>query len=225
MRIQIFLTISALPILVLWGLPISILTVPGNLIFAPLLSTFLFISSLIFFLELINMPNNVPIWCLEKLSNFWVKLVPPKHAAWMIYFPQNSWLCFAGGLILAIYLLTKVKQNHRQQTISLGGILLASCLIAKFPFWIDHFQIDIVHRKKRMHIQCHPNGTLTIHDYGILNLPGIEGWINYTLLSTVARKFGTIRLNQVYLERPNQLASKNLGLLREIFGEPIQPSN
>ena len=73
--IQLLVTLISLPILVWWGIPISLLSPIGNLIFTPLLTIFLFLASLIFFLELFYIPNQWLIYLLEIVTRFWNYLI------------------------------------------------------------------------------------------------------------------------------------------------------
>ena len=57
LQVQLFLSLASLPILVAWGIPFSLATVAGNFLFSPFLTLFLLLSSLIFFTELIFIPN------------------------------------------------------------------------------------------------------------------------------------------------------------------------
>lgn len=215
-RIQLFLSLVSLPILVFWGLPISTLTVAGNLFFAPFLTIFLALSSIIFFLELAHVSNHVPIWLLEQLTSIWLKILPSNCQSYLLHFPKSSWACFGLGLITAVYIL--INQNHRlgKQTLILGVILLSSCGIAKLPFWIDTTFLELKHRKQKMQIYYHQDRTLTIHDYGTINhYTGTEGWILFHLVPSLIQKFGTIRVKQLYLHRLTKAGKQNLEILKE----------
>ena len=103
LRIQLFITLVALPILVYWGLTVSILTIAGNIIFAPLLTIFLLLASLIFFLEILHFPNYYVIYLLEQLSCLWLKISPINPKQFWLFFPQTTWLLFLLALLAVIF--------------------------------------------------------------------------------------------------------------------------
>jgi len=74
-QVQLFITTISLPILLSWGLPISLLSPLGNLIFFPVLVLFLLLSSLVFFFEIIHIPNEWLIYCLEKVTLAWFSIL------------------------------------------------------------------------------------------------------------------------------------------------------
>ena len=55
--VQLYLSLMSSPILIYWGLPVSLASPLGNILFNPLLVVFLFFSSLLFFTELLHIPN------------------------------------------------------------------------------------------------------------------------------------------------------------------------
>jgi hypothetical protein len=70
-QLQLFITLCSWPLLLWWGLPLSLLTVIGNILFIPFLTLFILISFFIFFGELVHIPNGFLIFCLEQLSSLW----------------------------------------------------------------------------------------------------------------------------------------------------------
>ena len=81
---HLMVTIISFPILIGWGMPISKVSIIGNLIFSPFLTIFLIISSLTFFTELLCIPNGFLISQLNQLTSFWEK---------GLHFGQKKWLC------------------------------------------------------------------------------------------------------------------------------------
>ena len=216
LRIQLFVTLLAMPILVSWGLAISSLTIFGNIIFAPLLIIFLSISSLIFFLEILYLPNQWLIYLLEKLTWLWLKIQPPCPQQWLLCFPQATWVIFLAAFTLAIYLIS-LKISKLKQVLCLSLILLVSLLFAKLGFWIKTDQIELKHRRAKLLIIYQPNGSLIMHDYGILNQHyGIQNWLCYQLLPTLIKKFGTLTIQDLYLHKSqNQFTNTNLALIKQ----------
>lgn len=109
-----------------------------------------------------------------------------------------------------IYLhLSKTKH-----VLILGVILVTSCAIAKSPIWVRTHTITLTHRHKQMQIDYH-NRTLTLHDSGILNnYAGVESWINYTLIPTLIKTFGTITVKDLHLTQNTPTTIRNLEILK-----------
>jgi hypothetical protein len=215
LRIQLFITLVALPILVYWGLAVSSLTIFGNIIFTPLLTAFLLISSLIFFFELFYIPNYWLIYLLEKLTCLWLKISPPCPKAWLLFFPQTTCILFLGAFLLTIYAIN-LRINLIKQLLLLSLILLTSLFIAKLNFWIRLDQIALKHRKTKLQIFYQPSGTLVIYDYGIMNQRyGIQNWLCYKLLPALIKNFGTLTVSDLYLSKSNQFTKTNVELLQQ----------
>src|SRR5437763_195216 len=87
-QLQLFITLFSLPLLISWGIPLSLLSPLGNLIFGPVLTIFLFLSSLIFFSELIGIPNGLLIALLEKITTWWLCIMHANTQSWLVGFSQ-----------------------------------------------------------------------------------------------------------------------------------------
>jgi len=216
LRIQLFISLVAMPILVYWGLAVSSLTILGNIIFAPLLTIFLLISSLIFFFELLYIPNQYLVYVLEKLTLLWLKIAPPCPHQWLLCFPQITWLIFLIALILAIYTIS-LKISRLKQVLLLGLTLLISLLIAKLGFWINTNELELKHRRAKLQITYQPNRTVIMHDHGVLNQRyGIQNWLCYQLIPALTKNFGTLTVQDLYLHKPqNKFTSQNLELFKQ----------
>lgn len=216
LRIQLFISLVALPILVYWGLAISALSIFGNIIFAPLLTVFLLVSSLIFFLEVLCLPNSWLIYLLEKITQLWLNLSPPCHKIYLLNFPKITWMLFLGALFLAIYVISYLKINQLKQVLLLSLILLTSTWLAKRSFWITTNQIELKHRRASMLIMYQKNGSLIIHDHGVLNQRyGLHNWLCYKLLPAIIQNFGTITVQELHLNKTNQFTDQNLSIFKQ----------
>ena len=71
---QLLLNLFLFPVLVAYGLPISLLQILGNFIFIPIFTIFIFISFLIFISEILYIPNGFFVYLLELLTDiiYWV---------------------------------------------------------------------------------------------------------------------------------------------------------
>ena len=101
---QLIVTLASIPILVGWGLQISLMSFIGNLIFTPILTIFLILSSIIFFTELLGLPNSFVIKILEITTNFWENALNLGKKEWLIGFCHPTTLILFLLPILIFYL-------------------------------------------------------------------------------------------------------------------------
>ncbi len=203
--IHIFLSLIALPILVAWGLPSSWLSPLGNLIFSPLLSIFLLVSSLAFFSELIGLPHAPFDWLLEKLTIFWhwlLKLAP--HNALYGFSSPPCWLLVCIALAAFILLMQPFMRPPTRRLIGLTLMLSISMTILRAS--------DPSSFHATMPCNC---GTITIiraNNQTIVIDPGFIGsrisapsWIAYTFVPELTAKTGSLTIDHLILLKPGIL--------------------
>ena len=214
-RIQIFATLVSLSILTYWGLPSSVLTVLGNIIFTPILTLFLLISSGIFFLELLNLPNQALITALEWLTSQWLKIIPTRPQQYLIALPKACWWIFVIGIVVIVLCIIVFKLNRLKQTILMGTVCLICILIGRLPVWRRNTPLILNYRHKTVTITPHRTG-LIIQDTGTLNYAsGSANWIQYTLVPAIISEFGTLQVQQLILQKSSRSTCKNLALLQK----------
>jgi hypothetical protein len=103
LQTQLIVTIAAVPILVNWGLSISLMTFVGNLLFSPILTIFLMLSSLVFFTQLLHIPNHLLLVILDWFTRTWANVLDLGSQRWLIEFCRPPTL-----LLLAIPVATLV---------------------------------------------------------------------------------------------------------------------
>jgi hypothetical protein len=206
LHLQLFLTIISLPIFLAWGLPISILSPIGNLIFGPVLTLFLFLSSLIFFLELVHLPNSYCITALETVTDWWLAIMHADCKTWLIGFMQPSLL-----FMLAIPVITLIialhKKTYRQHIsiacftfLLVGAGWYLTCAAKKQPavstIPCNRGQVTVVHSNKQT----------TVIDPGYLGQrTNAASWASYTLLPTLIKQTGTTCIDHLILMQPTSM--------------------
>jgi len=201
--IQLFVTLISLPILVSWGLPISSMAPVGNLVFGPFLLAFLGISCLIFFTELLYIPNGVFIWCLEQLTTLWHKLLSFGSTSWLISMPKPSPWFFV--LLLA----ATVAIVHHKRLRSPGNSSL--CFTALLLFAYGYLYLINTPRYAIEHLPCY-NKTITfiktpravaLIDPGVLGSRiSAPSWVEYSLLPHLRSTYGTNCIDHVIVLAP-----------------------
>lgn len=148
-QLQLYLTLISGPILVYWGLPISLASPIGNIVFHPLLTLFLFLSSLIFFCQILHIPHGICIYGLQKTSHLFHYLLGLGSQQWLMGFikPPLWILCCPWGQ-LHVFCCKKTRTPYRSIrmfTYTFDSIGLLSEI---------HLQTIICHRYCLQQWQC-----------------------------------------------------------------------
>ncbi len=221
-HIQAFLTLVSLPILIAWGLPISVLSPLGNLFFSIPLTLFLLLSSLIFFCELLYIPNFLFIFLLDKVTLFWEWAAAGDFKFMMIGFSVPSVLFLIMVPLLACLIIFYKKTHDKRYSCLLLGFLLFSCCVS---FKIrDIYQSSI--QKPFIHISRNTRNkvgkvSLIKHKNSyILVDPGVIGttnsapiWVAYTLIPQIIQDTGTLTIDHVIVLQLNSVLLEALIVL------------
>ena len=205
LEFQLFITLASLPILINWGLPISILSPLGNIIFMPFIMLFLLISSLIFFTELLYIPNNFLISSLEFIYNIWMNIMSYVPFNPLIGFPQPNPLFFIILPIatLAIFTLPFFKKKYYRL---LFAVLLFGTTIG-FVKYIQHPSQElssIICNKGKVTI-INKNNKVAVIDPGYIGRnKSAASWLAYTLMPHIVKTTGHTTINYFILERPTK---------------------
>jgi hypothetical protein len=199
-QVQFFISLISLPVLVAWGLPLSLMTIVGNLVFGPFLTVFLLCSSLIFFSELLHIPNSFLIWMLEKITALWIWFLKWGSKSWMISFPLSTLTLLFLAALLAFVILQHQQWGKREPSGLFFCIIFITVLgVNKLVGAPDSALITC--RKKTVTVTC-SNGKLTLQDHGGLGEKvNPTSWIQYTFLSKLTKTFGTTAIKTVFVNR------------------------
>lgn len=200
-ELQCFLTLVSLPILLYWGLPISLLTFAGNLIFTPFLTIFLLLSTLLFLCYLLHFPDAWLIWLLEQVTAFWHWCLKQASTNWLMPLqkPAFIWCC----IILICALL--IVHTKKPRTITKRALLIASylsvvciCLMFQQP---TIAQLSLPYGKKEI-VLTREDGMITLQDPAALgSKSSSKSWVEYTLLPALISNFGTKQIDVVRSEK------------------------
>lgn len=235
-QLQLFLTVFSLPMLIAWGLPISLLSPIGNLIFGPVLTLFLFFSSLIFFCQLVHVPHAWLVQGLEYLTRAWLYVMHNDAKTWLIGFVQpSSWFLLSISIASLLVLLCTVTNTPRRSIACWSGLFLLLITYSAITRWTT---------PTIAHLPCN-NGEVTIlyaDKKVILIDPGYMGqrisapsWAQYTLMPHVISTYGiatidtiiTLQNNSMTLEALERLCTTAGGISTIYlprFDYPLTPS-
>lgn len=88
-KLQLFLTVVSLPILFWWGLPVSLMSIIGNILFTPFLTIFLLLSTILFITELFFIPNYIIILLVEKIAEIWLVFINLGSPKWLLFLEKT----------------------------------------------------------------------------------------------------------------------------------------
>lgn len=201
LQAQLVLSLASLPILVHWGLPISMMTIIGNVIFSPFLMAFVFLSSLLFFTELCSIPNLWIAYGLNNITEWWSYLLSFGRPEWLCSFvhPGNIFLAVMGAGIIVIltfgtYLHIKIR------LLLLSAALLSatgSLLIYEHYFYTKpHLQ----HRK--FTVSIHKKYGISVYDNGYFaSKKSPDKAVYFELRPYLIKTYGTLKINRIVTNR------------------------
>ena len=120
--IQSYVTLLSLPILIAWGLPFSLYSPLGNLVFNPFILIFLLLSSLIFFGALLGLPIGWLSIALDYITKGWLYCLDCAPHKSSIGFSEPHWL-----ILMLLPLATLAVVHHpltRSRNRSIGCFML-----------------------------------------------------------------------------------------------------
>lgn len=213
-HIQLFISLVSMPILIYWGLPISMLTAVGNLLFAPVLTIFLLLSSLIFFLELLYLPNTWIIWLLEYVTSAWLWLLEWEQKMWLVGFAKPSPL-----LLLAIPLISfAILQNRytykpMRATLCLSVLLIGICAVLKTTEYPAQIVEHVPRASKEVTIIRNNKQVILIDPGCIGSNCSASSWVSYTLIPEIIKQTGSLTVDHFIALQPNGMLFEALDTL------------
>lgn len=213
-QLQLFISLISLPFLIAWGLPISLVSLFSTLLFTPFLTIFLLLSSIIFFLELLNIPNTWFIVPLEWITTAWTMCLKTGSSTWLVGFTQPSFIFLLCIPVCALALLhCTYFTTHAQRATALTIFLLSTCLLLKlFPY---HYKtIDTIPCNKGEITLINHHDTLTVIDPGFIAArPSFESTISYTIIPELIKKTGTTTIDHLVIYKINKRVFDALAFL------------
>lgn len=212
--VQLFINLIAWPLFLGWGIPVTPLSIIGNLIFTPFLTGFLILSSLITLCNLFYLPDIFLIYPLEWLTKSWLMLTNYPVPNCMITFvepPLLLALCAPVGATLII--LHHFFATNERKLLALVG--LYSLLMIAFSLHPRPDHITIPYGSHIITVN-YKDKKLTMIDPGFTRRKSaINQWINYTLLPQLGNKFGRQTLDTLIVQHKNPSALQCAQLLQQ----------
>lgn len=215
-HLQLFISLISLPVLLCWGIPFSLLTFVGNFIFAPILTVFLLLSSLIFFCQLLGIPNGIFIYFLQKLNVGWMFFMQTADNGALVGFarpPLFVLIIIAGA---AACILHWKKINTPLKGIACYSALFAIIIIYLKLCAVPATLIESIdcNSKKVPLIVCN-NRVVVIDNHVIGRKLSAASWLEYTLSSAMIKKGGYTTIDHFVLPYPSKIMFEALTLYLE----------
>lgn len=119
LELQFFISLMSLPLLIVWGIPISIMSPLANFIFTPILIVFLWISSLAAICIIVNIPCSIFEYCLDQLTTLWLHLLSFSKPTWLIGFPLSMLYVSIVICIVIILWYVFINKNNKKTVLFL----------------------------------------------------------------------------------------------------------
>jgi hypothetical protein len=210
LQVQLFLSLVSLPILVSWGLPLSMMTAVGNFLFSPFLALFLLCSSLIFFTELLGIPNSWLIIVLEKVTTLWSTCLSWGSKSWLVGFYKPSLIFLLLITFVAFLIMQHKKLGKLYPSIACLSLLL--CVTTSYLVY-SRPRLNLFHvacGKHQVMVMTKQN-KVVIKDNGAFSKKlSPDSWVQFTLLPELTKRTGKTTVCQVVVTNPNTLTFQAL---------------
>jgi len=235
LQIQLVISLVLLVILPSWGLTLSLVSPIGNMLCTPFFMLFLMLSSLIFFLEILYIPNSFFIYLLEKITDFWFFLLPDMHNKSLIGFTKPP-IWFIILIPIATFFILAHKRLHPTKKSILALLLLftVSCAYLKIINGPVNFVKQISCNNGAVTF-LHHNGATALIDPGYMGQRvSAESWVQFTLLPEIIKSSGKTQIDQLIIMQPGKLTfdaatqlCKSIAIkyiYLTVFDGPMKPS-
>jgi signal transduction histidine kinase len=184
----------------LWGLPISIMTPIGNLLFGPSLSAFLGLALLLFISEIFCIPNIFLAKFFSWISHQWYTVLCYGSPQWLIGIPLH-WGIVLIPPILVLFLVATRKKSIGYRTLHANLILVA---IVSFLHFFGH-SANISHqfssRKRTLLLEFHNDSAILIDNGFLETKQNPSSWFSFTLRPFMLQKAGTLHIDHLICQK------------------------
>lgn len=208
--IQIILLFVYIPILIYWGLPISYMSIVGNIIFLPFLTIFLSLSTLFLFTELFQIPNSLLSSIINHFVENWFKLLKYGSRDWLIGFAYPGIIPIISILLVgvALYVYTQ-KFRLEYKILWLFGTITIFCLALKL-FTPVPDKITLEYQRKKMEIYNNRQHLTLIIPRTRLHQTGFISWFFYEAQPLLFTTFGSAYIDTIIFINPTSYGKKIL---------------
>jgi hypothetical protein len=222
-KVQLVVTAAALPILVSWGLPISLMSIVGNFLFTPFLTVFLITSSLIFVTEVLCIPNDLLVSTLTFVISLWEKFLFYGKKSWLMGFAQPKKLLASLLVLLAILIAIRFIFNILSKIVFVTIFITIALIIfhggRNFIYHTNTITEKFVpHTKNRLLVRQLPDKSLQIIDRGFLSRKASpEKFVNFELKPYLIKTYGLNKIDKIVLKKKTRRTARVIKELKKTF--------
>lgn len=207
---QLIVTLISIPILVAWGMPISMMTFLGNLFFIPFFLGFMIACSLLLCAMLLGLPT---MWCIKALELIvaaWHLLIAHAHSSWLVAFAHPGklvliilfivlWGCFECFSYLSV----------RRLTCFLGIVLLCVVSLLKVLPCLTTSLPQVANPLPELFVIKDRVGKISVIDAGYLSRKrSVAKTLEYDLKPYLIKHFGTRTVDEYLLVKSGRKICK-----------------
>jgi len=188
--------IFSAPILLWWGIPISALSIIGNIFFGPFLALFIIFSSIFTIASIVGLNTSIPGYCLNKLTEYWMMILglgSKKVLCAQICNPIILLLMIA-TVICCGYFLNQSKTQKKIAQVLLAG---STAIVLLFAIPLSNQQSVMQNRSGQLTIIQDNNGLKLLDDGYLKNLTNPSKNIPFNLKMPIVKNHGTIKIDSL----------------------------
>jgi len=196
---QLFLFLLSLPVIVAWGLPISIMTLISTPLFGPALTLFLLLSTLIFICTLCSIPYSLLITLLDITTHAWDRVLSYSFSTWLFAFIRPSFFYMSCWSIVNIFFLLYILELPTKKRLNL--LCWYSCVIIILlhtqKYFSDESTYNFFSKSGNLKLFFKKNKTIIIDQSFFARQKSSDSWIQYTLIPTLIKKTGHTNIDTI----------------------------
>lgn len=214
-QIQFFIALISFPILVAWGIPVSVFAPIGNLIFTPVLALFLLGTCFLFVFEIFHIPNQWLAYGLDQLVHAWLYVLKLGSKQWLTGFPLPYWPVMLIFIPLGAFALLHYRKNaHIFRSILCFAVLLMVSTFYLKNVETPHTLITKIPCNKGHVTLIKKNNAVTLIDPGFIGQRiSMPSWIEYSLRPELIKKIGSTHIDHLFVLEPGKITFEAIELL------------
>ncbi|MBU1008017.1 hypothetical protein KKA53_02990 [Candidatus Dependentiae bacterium] len=221
-KVQTIVTIASLPILITWGIPISLMSFVGNFIFTPFLAIFLILSSIVFFTELLSIPNGLFIDALSATTSYWEVILSLGKKTWLIGFAKPKTTLTILLAIFVMLLVLRFTFRILSKLVFFGIFALALFMATHFirtSFWpVGPKTKFIPNCSQQLAVTRLKNKTIQLTDYGFFTQKrSPQKFVSFELKPYLIKTYGSTTIDKITLHNPSEKAFTSIEELCKTF--------
>ncbi len=199
-------------------MPTSSMTIVGNLLFAPFLTIFLFLSTLICTATILHIPCGWICSATNWWHALWMKLLRVGSSNWLIYSHQQLVLIFVfiAGVGFLILHARAWYQSHRIAGLTASLVIAWLCSYYSRPIDLESFSIGC--GRSTVEVSMGHGQIMVTDQEGALSRMGdAKNWIRYQLAGELIKHCGTPHIHTFSEKVGNYRSYKALGQLSALL--------